>query len=193
MRWGKRRGVLGAVVAAAAGIGLGAIVPMRVHQLLDRVLGLCTLHGDFYRRQEARVGKSAMHAICWFVPLCCEACYGERATDSYMLQMPCWTWWHGVMVLTPGPTSRRRQLPAVPAGPEWHNTVASATPCATLREPPPPFPALSLSTPHGMGSYRADHTAAPPCRSMCTQRPQCIQFCQSNKFYCLRQCTSKRG
>ena len=69
------------------------------------------------------------------------------------------------MVSTPGPTSRRRQLPAVPAGPEWHNTAASATPCATLREPPPPFPALSLSTPHGMGSYRADHTAAPPCCS----------------------------
>ena len=89
---------------------------------------------------------------------------------------------HGVMVSTPGPTSRRRQLPAVPAGPEWHNTAASATPCATLREPPPPFPALSLSTPHGMGSYRADHTAGPPCRSLCTQSPQCIQFCQSNKF-----------
>ena len=89
---------------------------------------------------------------------------------------------HGVMVSTPGPTSRRRQLPAVPAGPEWHNTAASATPCATLREPPPPFPALSLSTPHGMGSYRADHTAAPPCRSLCTQGPQCIQFCQSNEF-----------
>ena len=89
---------------------------------------------------------------------------------------------HGVMVSTPGPTSRRRQLPAVPAGPEWHNTAASATPCATLREPPPPFPALSLSTPHGMGSCRADHTAGPPCRSLCTQGPQCIRFCQSNKF-----------
>ena len=75
------------------------------------------------------------------------------------------------MVSTPGPTSRRRQLPAVPAGPEWHNTAASATPCATLREPPPPFPALSLSTPHGMGSYRDDHTAGPPCRSLCTQAP----------------------
>ena len=89
---------------------------------------------------------------------------------------------HSVMVSTPGPTSRRRQLPAVPAGPEWHNTAASATPCATLCEPPPPFPALSLSTPHGMGSYRADDTAGPPCRSLCTQGPQCIQFCQSNKF-----------
>ena len=82
---------------------------------------------------------------------------------------------HGVMVSTPGPTSRRRQLPAVPAGPEWHNTAASATPCATLREPPSPFPALLLSTPHGIGSYRADHTAGAPCRSLCTQGPQCIQ------------------
>ena len=89
---------------------------------------------------------------------------------------------HGVMVSTPGPTSRRRQLPVVPAGPEWHNTAASATPCATLRETPPPFPALSLSTPHGMGSYRTDHTAGPPCRSLCTRGPECIKFCQSNKF-----------
>ena len=44
------------------------------------------------------------------------------------------------MVSTPGPISRRRQLPAVPAGPEWHNTAASATPCATLRDRLPPSP-----------------------------------------------------
>ena len=89
---------------------------------------------------------------------------------------------HGVMVSTPGPTSRRRQLPAVPAGAEWHNNAASATPCAMLREPPPPFPRTVMCTPHGMGSYRADHTSGPPCRSLCIHGPQCIQFCQSNKF-----------
>ena len=43
---------------------------------------------------------------------------------------------HVVMVSTPGLNSRRRQLLAVPARPEWHNTAASATPCATLRDPP---------------------------------------------------------
>ena len=78
----------------------------------------------------------------------------------------------------------QRQVPP-PAGgscprsrPGQSGTAASATPCATLREPPPPFPALSLSTPHGMGSYRADHAGGTPCRSLWTQGPQCIQFCQ---------------
>ena len=70
-----------------------------------------------------------------------------------------------------GPTSRRRQLPAVPPGLGWHNTAASATPFATLREPPPPFPALSPSMPHGMGRYGADHAAGPPVRFLRTQVP----------------------
>ena len=30
----------------------------------------------------------------------------------------------------------------------------------------------------GNASYRADHTAGPPGKSLCTQGPQCIQFCQ---------------
>ena len=89
---------------------------------------------------------------------------------------------HGIMVSTQGPTVRWRLLPAVPVGTEWHNTAASATPCASLREPPPPFPVMSLSTPHGIGRYRANHTARPRCRSLCAQGPQCIQFCQKRKF-----------
>ena len=60
----------------------------------------------------------------------------------------------------------------VPAGPGWHNTAASATPCATLREPPPPpGPALSPSMPHGMGRYGADRTAGSPVRNLRTQVP----------------------
>ena len=35
---------------------------------------------------------SAMHVVCSIVPLCCKACYAKRATDSYMSQIPCWTW-----------------------------------------------------------------------------------------------------
>ena len=91
------------------------------------------------------------------------------------------SWCHGVMVSTPGPTSRRRQLPAVPAGPEWHNTAASATPCATLREPPPPFPALLLSTPHGMGT--GPTTQPGPHAGPCAHRaPDVFSSAKSNKF-----------
>ena len=35
----------------------GRLYPRTVHQLLARVLGLCIVHGDCYRRQEVRVGR----------------------------------------------------------------------------------------------------------------------------------------
>ena len=72
----------------------GRLYPRGVHRLLARVLAPCNVHGDSYRRQEARVGHYdtmrsreysgvfvplninttcvVMHVVCWFVPLCCE-------------------------------------------------------------------------------------------------------------------------
>ena len=35
----------------------GRLYPRRVHRLLARVLAPCSVHGDSYRRQEARVGR----------------------------------------------------------------------------------------------------------------------------------------
>ena len=35
----------------------GRLYPCRVHRLLARVLAPCSVHGDSYRRQEARVGR----------------------------------------------------------------------------------------------------------------------------------------
>ena len=87
--------------------------------------------------------------------------------------------WGGVMV-----SWCQRQVPP-PAGgscprsrPGQSGTIPQQVqhPVRRSANPPPPLPALTLSTPHGLGSYRADHTAGPPCRSLCTQGPQCIQF-----------------
>ena len=80
-----------------------------------------------------------------------------------------------VMVSTPGPASRRRQLPRVPAGRGWHNTAASATPCATLREPPPPPPPRTVTVraarhgplrgrPHSRVPIEEPAHAGPQCR-----------------------------
>ena len=35
----------------------GRLYPRGIHRLLARVLAPCTVHGDSYRRQEARVGR----------------------------------------------------------------------------------------------------------------------------------------
>ena len=41
----------------------GRLYPREVHRLLARVLAPCSVHGDSYRRQEARVGRyDTMHS-----------------------------------------------------------------------------------------------------------------------------------
>ena len=46
----------------------GRLYPRGVHRLLARVLAPCSVHGDSYRRQEARVGRSREYSGA-FVPL----------------------------------------------------------------------------------------------------------------------------
>ena len=63
----------------------GRLYPRGVHRLLARVLAPCTVHGDFYRRQEARVGRYDMPKSITMPP-CCALCHIVQATrKSYML------------------------------------------------------------------------------------------------------------
>ena len=80
-------------------------------------------------------------------------------------------WCHGVMVSTPGPTSHRRQLPAVLARPGWHNTTASATPWATLRLPPPPSPHCRRPCHTSWAAMGSTTQPGPQVRSLCTKVP----------------------
>ena len=89
---------------------------------------------------------------------------------------------HGVMVSMPGPTSRRRQSPAVPAGPEWHNTAASATPCVTLRESPRPFPHCRCPR-HTAWAATEPTTQPGPHAGPCAHRaPNVFSSVKKNKF-----------
>ena len=65
------------------------------------------------------------------------------------------SWCHGVICQVPPP---QEQLPAVPAGPEQHNTAASAMPCRAAHVPPPP-PARSLPKAARLRQSQAGHTA----------------------------------
>ena len=92
----------------------GRLYPRGAHRLLARVFAPYSVHGDSYRRQEARVGRydtmrsreysgacvplnintSRVGDACCllFMTLCCEACHGEGTTNGFMLQMAGWTW-----------------------------------------------------------------------------------------------------
>ena len=90
---------------------------------------------------------------------------------------------HGVMVSMLGPTSRRRQLPVIPAGPEWHNTAASATPCATLRNPPPPPSPHCRCPRHTAWAATGPTTQPGPQAGPCAHRaPNAFSSVKSNKF-----------
>ena len=71
----------------------GRLCPHKAHQLFPQVLAPCAVHGDSYRRQEARVGHyNTMHSqeyLGAFLPLKLKTTHVDNSRDGSIVPLCC--------------------------------------------------------------------------------------------------------